>query len=358
MKKRALFAGAAAVIFNSCAEVEVTPEIIPGDTNIYVTERGSSSGVLGVVTENVYAKMSVISSDAAVVTHGEDLYVLGRMEANITKYTQSGAVVYQERIKAGWNAHDLVIVNDTKGYICSNSADEIAVFDPSTGVVSAYIDISSFGTDVITTNATKMELVDGSLYVACQMREGWGNGANSTVLKINTATDRVETSYVCNFANVWDLDYSSGALYVSSTATWGEQPDGGVDRIDLATGTVTTVITGAEVGGEVNEIAIDAANGVVYAGIYKKWGVQPVVKYSFPSFTPLDTIEGVVQSVGLQFDDLKNKLYFGEAGGDVSTDYTTVPGVVVYDAAENSVKKEATSFAPSSLAFITESTIR
>lgn len=357
MKKRVLFAGAVAIILNSCAEVEVKPEIIPGETNVYVTEGGDVSGVLGIVTESGYANVTEISSDAAVITDSTDVYVLGRMEANITKFSQNGTVVYQERLKEGWNAHDLVVLNETKGYICSNNEDEIAVFDPSTGKISAYIDISSFGTDVITTNATKMELVDGFLYVACQMREGWGNGANSTILKIDVATDVVVTSYVCNFPNIWDMDYSNGALYVSSIATWGAV-DGGVDKIDIATGVVSTVVTGAEVGGEINELAIDATRGVVYAGVYQKWGVQPVIKYSFPSFTPLDTLEGVLQSTSLQFDELKNSLYCGESGGDLSSDNTTTPGVIIYDATSDILKKEVSTLAPSSVAFFTETIIK
>lgn len=335
--------GIIALFFVGCSEHEEVENVPAG---IVLTETDYTTGILGGVGESTYGKLlSPISSDAGVVVQNNEIYVLEKMESNVMKVAEDGKVIYQKRIKPSWNAHDLVVLDETKGYICSNNYDEIAIFNPSTGDVSSYLSLSVYGNDSVTTNATKMILDGTDLYVACQMRKGYEPHGGTLILKINTLTDVVDETIRCTYKNVIDFDYSDGALYVTNGGSFFAV-DGAVEKIDLATNTITTLVTGESLGFDINEIAIDATTNTVYGSLYKAWGDVPVMKYSLADFALLGSVPDVIQATSLTFSN--GYLYFGETGGTAGG----TAGVAIYNPEENSVDLTPSTLAPSSIALL------
>ncbi len=274
-----------------------------------------------------------------------DIYVLERTESNIMKLSASGAVVYQEKLLNGFNPHDLVVVNSSKGYVCSNSTDSIAIVNPMSGAVISYLSLSAYVKPGITTNATKMILVGSHLYVACQMRAGYSPDEGSLILKIDTNSDQIVDSIRCTFKNVIDMDLFNGNLVVTSMGSYSAV-DGGVELVSLSSNTVTTLTSGTRFGADISSMAVDQVNREFYGTLYRSWGDAPIVHFN-EQFAPLDTIGGVVQANAPQYDSIAQKLYFSEVGSSVA------PAIVIWDPLQKTKLDYASKLPVQSIVFVT-----
>jgi hypothetical protein len=354
MKKGLIItAGAILSLLVGCAEVQETPTYVPGKTQIFSTEADNTSGALGVISNGEYANITPsqgISSDAVTIVQNDEQYILDRTFSTVTKVS-GGTPLYQERIENLANPHDLVVASDSKGYICFNSSDSLAIFNPSTGIVSGYISLSSVAHDSVTTNATKMQLVGTDLYIGCQMRSGYTPMENSLIIKVDTKTETISETISCTFKNVFDLDYYEGYLYVTNMGSWGGT-DGAIEVIDITTNTVSTLISGVDAGSNLSSIAINGEGNELYATMYKvitytPWVSEtPLITYSLSDGVAMDTLEGITKATTPVFDSAKRKLYFGDA--------TETPSMVIYDPIIDSISHFSTTLKPSSVSFITE----
>ncbi len=295
-----------------------------------------------------------IASDATVRAYGGHVYVLERFGAdNVLKYDpsvlgsaaarlfvaetdfQSGllewvdvsnntvgtakveGVVYQTHLGDNWNPSDIEFVSDTKAYVSNQNVPSITVFNPSTGTATGQIDISAytFNPDSNTSpNANQMALVDTTLYVMLQRRNGWDPGGTTLILAVNTTTDSVAPAdtIACQYQNGYDMAYVSGALYITNPGSNYMVGDGAIERVDLATGRVTTVATEDELGGSPNQIA-HTSGSTFYVQNYIGWQSVSVVELDASSGTIVDTLPGVKDAFGgIFFDPVSGSLYVGE----------------------------------------------
>jgi len=347
--KRIFVTAIAALVCTGCVQVEEKDVLIPGKTTIYTGETNYATGGLGAIGEN-YADLGLeISSDPLVVVQKDELYVLERNLENVLKVSPQGTVLYTTKLKSGFNPHDVAVLNSTKGYICSNILDEIALFNPTTGDTTGSIDISAYAHDSVSTNATKMVIIGSNLYVVCQMRapytDKYNPGDGSLILKIDTNTDKVIDTISCAFENASDLDQFNGNLVVTSGASWGGS-DGGVELVNLATKNVTTLVSGEKLGFDIAELAIDEKRGEIYGSLYRGWGDAPIVRYDM-NFDPIDTLAGIVQAACPIFDPLQDQFYVAEVNSFVT------PKVIVWNPLTGAKKEFETELPVQSMTFVT-----
>jgi len=292
------------------------------DSRIFVAQSDFASGyleVLNMTDTTMEAEGLSIYSDAGVVSYGGAVYILERKGAdNVMKIdpTQSGAssVLYQESLTDNSNPQDMVFSSSTKAYISNEATAEITIFDPDAGESSGSIDISAYihnPDSNLSPYAGDMELVDNSLYVLLQRRDGYSPGLASLILEIDTETDAVVDTFATDFKNGFAMAYYDGALYVSNPGNAFVSGDGGVEKVDLSTGDVTTIVTEDDLGGNPNHI-IHKSGSVFYVTNYVGWQNVEVVELDV-SDGSMTSVPGIVDAFGsIAYDKEYDRLYVGE----------------------------------------------
>jgi hypothetical protein len=124
----------------------------------------------------------------------------------------------------------IVIESDTKGYCSLQNLGKIAVFNPSTMVITGYIDLTSYALGTASPGPTVMTYRNGKLYVACvQTANGYTSDKPAQVLIINVAAGNTIVSATdsrSTWAGSIDEQASvffdeSGDLYVFCVASYG-----------------------------------------------------------------------------------------------------------------------------------------
>ena len=328
------------IVSNSVgADTSVAIVISATAAKVFIAESDFESGQLEWISGGAVASQNLpIYRDAAVRTHGGYLYILERFGAdNIIKFdpskTDQSGVLYQVPIGDNYNPQDIEFVSATKAYIANQNHPSISIFNPSTGAVTGSIDISAytFNPDSnVSPYANQMALAGANLYVMLQRRDGWNPGAPTLIITINTATDAVSAAdtFACTFKNGYDMVYVDGALYVTNPGSWYDIADGGIEKIVLATKTVSTVMTEATLGGNPNQI-VHKSGTRFYVQTYVGWKNVAVKEIDAATGAVIATLPDIVDAFGgIYYDDFENKLYVGER------DPATV-GVKVF---ENNVK--------------------
>ena len=144
------------------------------------------------------------------------------------------------------------------------------------------------------------------------------------VLAVNTENDAVVDSMVCTWQNGFDMISVDGVLYVTNPGIADSTGDGGIEKMDIATGEITTIIDEATLGGSPNQI-VHKSGSRFYVTNYIGWGNVSVVEIDAAAGTVVATIPGVKDAYGgILYDDETDRLYVCESGaGSV--------GVLVYE---------------------------
>jgi hypothetical protein len=255
------------------------------------------------------------------------------IEENAMGALSVDAVVYQQHLGDNWNPSDIEFVSATKAYVSNQDQPEITVWNPTTGEATGHIDIAdyTFNPDSnASPYANQMVLVGATLYVHLQRRDGWVPGASTLILAVNTQTDSIVAAdtLTCQFTNGYDMVHADGALYVSNPGSSLSTGDGAIERIDLSTREVTTVITETDLGGSPNQI-VHKSGTRFYVQSYEGWQDVQVVEIDAATGEVVATLPGITDAFGgICYDEPSGKLYVGERG-------TGVSGVLVF---ENNVR--------------------
>jgi DNA-binding beta-propeller fold protein YncE len=341
----------AAVIFSTgCSKVNTGPDNPESGPKLFIAESDFLSGLLewkGLSDNALSGSHLSIFNDAALKSFGGYLYVIEHFGAdNVMKFDPSksgpSGVVYQTHIGNNWNPQEIAFLSATKAYISNMNEPKISIFDPSSGAVSSAINIAAytFKPDSNTSPyAGAMQMVGSDLYVLLQRRNGYNPGAPSLILKINTATDAVVDTIATKFKNGYAMAYTDGALYVSNPGGSFTIGDGAIEKVDLATKTVSTVITETALGGKPNLIAHKSGSHF-YVQNYIGWKNEKVVELDAATGTVVATLPGVKDAYGgIFYDSTDAKLYVGERD-------SVEMGVRIF---ENNVQTGATLTSASSL---------
>ena len=312
------------IMLSGCFDQGLDPESSSGGAKLFVAESDFISGYLEWMSVESRKMSSVglsIHSDAVVKTFSGYLYVIERYGAdNVLKLDPSksgqSSIKYQKHIGDNWNPQDMEFLSDTKAYIANMNEPKITIFNPSKGSIVGHIDISNytFEPDSNTSPyANGLQLVGSDLYVLLQRRNGFNPGASTLILKINTATDKVIDSISLTFENGYAMTYADDALYITSPGNAYLIGDGGIEKVDLSTKTVSTIIDENKLGGNPNHI-VHKDGTRFYVTSYVEWKKVKVVELDAATGIVVATLPGVKDAYGgIFYDDLDRKLYVCES---------------------------------------------
>ena len=334
-----------------------------------------SSGNVGVLMEPAHAAhkdLLSIHSDNIVRCKGSAIYILERLgKDNLIRLDSSslysGGVVYQQSLGSGVNLQDIAFADSDKGYVTQYQAPGVLVVDLGDGSVADTIDLSDYNTTYADHPDSTEDwpfmssalVLGDNLYVACQRMRSvttdWGisfePADTSLIVVISTATDAVVETIALEKKNPYGMDVAAGKLYVSSTGSWADPTDGGVERIDPATNTNEGVVAEESTfGGNISTIVMVNENkGYVAVGknsadFSEFW--TELVEFDPSAGTVGEAVDGVDDAFGGAVYNGRY-LYVGDRN-------TAAPGVVVIDPADNSTVAGPldVGIAPSSLSVL------
>lgn len=254
----------------------------PGVARAIVTTTDFSTGALATVTLDgahvVDAPVASIHSDAVVRVFDGLVYVVNRFlgdNIQILDPNDGFALVRQFSVGNGSDPHDILVVSPDKAYVTRYNRTELWVVDPSQGEVIDTIDLSSLADADGTPEMDQLALVGERLFVTVQRMDTggfpWVTTDASYVVVIDTESDSfVDADAVAagvqpvtlahkNPYSTLQTDVASGNLYVACVGDWGVI-DGGIEWVDSgALASAGTILTGADVGGDITDVEIVSA---------------------------------------------------------------------------------------------------
>lgn len=121
--------------------------------------------------------------------------------------------------------------------------------------------------------------------------------------------------------NPMSVKVVKGNVYVGTQgeynpATWGCDADEnrGIEKIDLKKKKSELWVSGEKLGGGVNSMEVNAADGKAYVAVYKAYGTVPVVEVDLASKTVKSVGDVMDGSGGLFYDADAKLLYIGDRG--------------------------------------------
>ncbi|MFH0919911.1 MAG: hypothetical protein V1913_06065 [Fibrobacterota bacterium] len=216
------------------------------------------------ITDN---NLMTLGGDGVAFSYDSNLYLIDRTLATLRKIrgsvVDSQHVDYEINVGAASNPQAIAFASPQKGYLTRLSALNLLIINPATGdsigalSFAGYVNAST-GPFPMMASAV---ISNGKLYVACQrLSASWGFGDSSLVVIVNTANDFIEKAVSLYNYNPADMKAVDGKLYVACSGDWSLM-DGGIERIDLATGVNEGMIMSeAAMAGTLSSIEIVSAS--------------------------------------------------------------------------------------------------
>jgi DNA-binding beta-propeller fold protein YncE len=214
-----------------------------------------------------------VHSDAVARWYGGLLYVVNRFGGDniqVIDPAQNYATIRQFSVGNGSNPQDIVFVSPTKAYVSRYGSSDVLVVNPAAadGAPMTPISLAAFNDQDGLPEMVRMIRVERYLFVACQRLDNFQPTNPSVVVVIDTQTDAVVdvdgaapgvqgiALALRNPVTAFAFDRAQSRLWLGCAGTFGVPGDGGVEAIDpFVFASLGPVITGAELGGDVNDIA-------------------------------------------------------------------------------------------------------
>lgn len=213
----------------------------------------------------------MLGSDPVVRRFGERLYVLNRFlgdNVQILDPAADYATVAQCSTGAGTNPHDIVVVGPERAFVSLYEVGEILVVDPTPaencdGFILDRFDLTAIADADGVPELDQMALVAGRLYVVAQRldRDNFfapaGPGAVAVVdPDTGELLQTIELAAGNPFAATKGLTLDGASLVIAQVGSFGVL-DGGIERIDLRTGTSSgLLITEEALGGDILDFVL------------------------------------------------------------------------------------------------------
>jgi len=337
-------------------------DVLPGYTLVVAAaDFTSPEGRVFAATPAVTVGPDPVSTDVFLREHGGRVYAINRYNADNIQVIDPAAglaTTAQFSTGNGSNPHDIAVLAPDRAYVTRNQEASLWIVDPRDGTELGTIDLSSLADADGLPEMDQMALVGSTLFVTLQLLDQdafflpTGPGAAAV---IDTATDQVTASFELQGMNPSSRVEGDGRyLYVATTGDFGVD-DGGVERIDPADPTgSTTVVSGADLGGDLGELAI--------AGPSK--GYVVVSAFDFASGTSSSRVVAFNPTTGAVLGDVfANDAFLPDLR--ISPDGTLLaiavrtpanPGVLLFDTATDQPVagpiRDASQLPPSSFVFV------
>lgn len=254
-----------------------TPPPLEGTSAFVVTsdfQTGSFAVFPVLQPESVAANVERIHSDAIARVHDGLVYVVNRLGGDNVQAIDPAAgyaTRWQCSVDNGSNPHDIAFAAPDKAYVTRYERASLLIVDPTTGpdcagFVRGTVDLSQFADGDGLPEMDQAVVIDGTLFVTLQLldrRNFFRPTDRSLIALVDVATDTVigsiELTGTNPFAESAGLvpDPVTGALLVTEVGEFGRVDDGGVERVDPATRTVSGFfVTEQDLGGNVTDVVI------------------------------------------------------------------------------------------------------
>jgi len=257
--------------------------------------------------------------DTYVSAAGENLFILSRYPGILScvKARDIGneKAIKQKRLD-GENPYEVVVIGN-KGYMVLWDTDYIQVFDPGSCTPTDKIPLPKLP------NPASIKASGDTLLIAIQRLE-WDNlgmspkTPNGLLVRINATTKKTIDTISLKLYNPHKIVLSRGKLYISQNGLYDPNMEiiidgAGLEAVDLATGTTEILVTGSELGGGVQNIAIDEKEQILYMLVYRQWRDAPIIPFDLLAKKADEPLPNVINGFGgLIFDDVARKLFIGE----------------------------------------------
>jgi hypothetical protein len=288
-----------------------------------------------------------IHSDAEARYHQGRVYVINRLgQDNILVLDEGDLRTPLLQFSTGnrTNPHDMEIVAPDKAYVSRYDSPGLLMVNPQDGTHLGTIDLSGFADGDGLPEMSQMEVVGSRLYVACQVQDrnaGFVPAEQGLLVVIDLDTDRVVDmdptapgvqALPLSAGNPGSLFAAGNQLILAETSAFGDTK-GGIEVIDLSTGSGRLVLTEAELGGDLTSLELVSptrgyavvadlsfANRVVPVDL-STGQVGPALEGHSTGFTPSLAADG-------------SRLYVADRGTFADPD---AAGVLIYDTATHAL---------------------
>ncbi|MDR1813159.1 MAG: hypothetical protein LBQ87_10075 [Candidatus Fibromonas sp.] len=273
--------------------------------------------------------------DSYVSAAGDDLFVLTRYPG-ILSCVKARDICDKKAMKQvkldGENPYEVAIIGD-KGYMVLWDTHYIQVFNPGTCTPTGKIPLPELpplqdgNSSIASRNPASIKASGDTLLITMQRLE-WDNlgmspkTPNGLLVRINaTAKTTIDTIplKLYNPGIFGSTVLSRGKLYIPQNGLWDpgmnllDNSRAGLEVVDLATGETEVLVTGTELGGGVQTIALDEENQILYMLVYREWRDAPVIPFDLVTKKAGEPLPGIIDGFGgLKFDDVGKKLFVGE----------------------------------------------
>ena len=222
------------------------------------------------------------------------------------------------------NPHDIAIVSDTKAYVVRLGQGTIAIVDPSTGMLTGTIDLSSHDPDGVP-DMDAIAVVGNRAFVSLELLdENFAPRGVGELVAIDTESDAVERTITLPVPNPYGrfrASSNSEELLVPCVGVFGEA-DGGIVAYGVDADAPRMVVTEQALGGDVGSFVI-ADNTHGFAIVAREFITYLV------TFDPStgDVGDSILDSEGWDLRDVEL------VGGQivVADGAPTAPGLRVFD---------------------------
>jgi hypothetical protein len=181
------------------------------------------------------AKARQFSEYPFITVYKDNVFVIPNKRGDVLrKFTRStdGTLVDAGSLTLPASSQSIAVVveSDSKAYCSLQNTGKIAVFNPTTMVLSSYIDLTAYALGDASPDPSIMVMRNGKLYVACvQTSDGYTSDKPAQVLIIDVANGNAITS-ISDARTTWagsiDERYSmffdeSGDMYMFCVASYG-----------------------------------------------------------------------------------------------------------------------------------------
>jgi DNA-binding beta-propeller fold protein YncE len=272
----------------------------------------------GISTESI-----IFNQDSKIISSGKYLYILERStDANISRIdaTQlsngNDAVQYQQSLGSKANPEDVAIVNSTLGWIALSGRDHLLAFNPETGVLTDSVSLAGFKQEGENSpNPTSLVLKGDTLCVIMQRLKLWTPDMPGLVALLHAKTGAIIDTIQLKGSNPNGAVLVGSKLYVANSGDLMNtelNEKKSLDVVDFAQGSASVFVSGATLGGGPSGIAVDIDSGILYVGVYKDFGDEPIASIQIANKT-VTTFSDVIDSFGgIAFDPEAKLLYVGD----------------------------------------------
>ena len=324
-----------------------------------------SLSALDTRTNQATNDLLLIHSDAALRTHGNNVYVLNKLNSDniiVLSKDDLATPTTQYSTGNGSNPHAIVFVDAEKAYVTLYERDYVLILNPATGDSLGRIDVSAFADADGLPEISQMAVFGDRVFFAAQRlnRDAFFSPTDaSLLLVIDTLTDTLvdvdpDTEGIQGITlagtNPTAVVQRGGRLVVATVGTFGAQ-DGGIEVIDLLTlQTEGRLVTEESLAGDVGAMAmLNDQEG--YIVVSDANFVSSVKRFDLSTGIASDTLPDHSGGFTPSLAVLSTSLYVLDRG---SFSDPASAGVTIYDTDTNTLTAGpfSTGLPPSDILFV------